>query len=552
MLTVNTKFKEKGEYKIASCGDSVINLAIVENFNPHQFHGADGINFYPSQNQQFMDLIDEVANYVGVSAMNILVTNGSGKALDMILNAYTTQDTRILIPVPNYPGFVHSADLSQGTVKTIPFYGYQEDYDLFVEEVANADVIYMSVPNLPWGYVFDEDILNTLINKYPKKLFIIDEAYHEYSGVKSFVDKINENNVIVTRTFSKAFALAGARIGYIVSCPDILNILRVGYNAKDILNSSVEYALKTIKNRKYYLTNVDNDMKMMDYIKERMCKIVGFFKFVYEFIIPKGPWFIVKARDPALLCKRLLLGGYLVRDKSSELKDCIRISLCAKNDIIEVIDIIEAVNNEMCYTKTVIFDLDGTLRKDYDTDVFPCVHNHWKALTERYSVKIVTNNPKPKSSLMAYLTSNKLDLDDADLVCPITREMNPKNDTWFEYNGKIYVLGFPVIDHALLQKIVVSGEVCIIEKEYNTSSGEMGQYPDIKLPHIGYFLEFISKCYPDIVITIIGKESLLMNIGMAVMVGDTDIDKRFAESNGFLFVDIRDVSIDECIDQLLI
>jgi histidinol-phosphate/aromatic aminotransferase/cobyric acid decarboxylase-like protein len=80
----------------------VINLGIIENFNPCSFPGMDDINCYPVQIQQFMDLIDEAANYVDVSAENILITNRPGNVLDMILNAYATLDICILIPAPNY------------------------------------------------------------------------------------------------------------------------------------------------------------------------------------------------------------------------------------------------------------------------------------------------------------------------------------------------------------------------------------------------------------------------------------------------------------------
>ena len=91
------------------------------------------------------------------------------------------------------------------------------DFKFFISESKNKDIIYLASPNNPTGNQFKiEDVIN-LIEVSKNKLIIIDEAYVEFSdySLSNLVNKYN--NLIIMRTFSKAFGLAGARIGYIVS-----------------------------------------------------------------------------------------------------------------------------------------------------------------------------------------------------------------------------------------------------------------------------------------------------------------------------------------------
>jgi len=549
MLKINKKFINQQEYKIAtSSTKDVTNLAIIENFNKHCFNTENDINFYPTQNEEYHKLLQEISTYCNVSEENILVTNGSGKALDMILHAFTDETTRILIPTPNYPGFIHSAELSPGIVETLEFDNTNENYITFISKVEKSDVIYLSIPNLPLGYIFDRNILIDLIINNPNKLFIVDEAYIEYAGVPSFINTTLKN-LVVTRTFSKAFALAGARIGYIIANKSIIDVVRIGYNFKDILNSSIKNALLVITNKSYYLDNVKNDMKLLNYIKERLQPIINPTKVVYDLHIPNGPWFLIFTQDTNLFCNIMLKNKYLVRDKSSEIRNCVRISLCNKTDIEEICEIIEEMNNKKA--ENVIFDLDGTLRKDYKSSIDSSVIQNWEALNIKYNVKIVTNNVSNKSEILQYLHSNKLYIKDTDLICPINDCMNSNNFDWFVYENKVYILRFPTITHHFINTIVQYNEIAVVEKEYSTSSGEMGEYPDLAVPHIGYFLEFIKKEYPKIKVTLIGKEALLLPFDSCIMVGDTDIDKNFAKMNNFRFVDIRKYNISNIISWLI-
>ena len=172
-MNVNSKFKNVQEYKICQGVKNIVNLGIIENFNTHYSQIPIGINFYPSQNSNYEELLQQIASYTNCNINNILITNGSGKGLDLILHTFTTPETMILIPTPNYPGFIHSSQISNGNIITQEFYGNESEYDQL--KISESDIVYFSTPNLPLGYTINRDKIIDYVKLYPNKLFIIEQ-----------------------------------------------------------------------------------------------------------------------------------------------------------------------------------------------------------------------------------------------------------------------------------------------------------------------------------------------------------------------------------------
>lgn len=543
MIHINPKYQNSVECVICKNKDNNINLGIVENFNQHKSSSIPkDINFYPSNIPEYYNLLNEIRLYVRCYENNILITNGSGKGLELILQAFTTPITKILIPVPNYPGFVHLAKISSGEIIYINnFYGLENDYMNLEEKIPESNILYFSTPNLPIGYTINRHkILNYVCNN-PDKIFIIDEAYFEYCNEKSFAILVNEyKNIIVTRTFSKAFALAGARIGYIIAHPDIINILRIGYNSKDVTNSSICYALNVIKNKNYYLNIVEQDMQLTKYIEKELNNIIKCDKIIYDFTIINAPWFLIYAKDTKYVCDFMEKNGYTVRDKSYDIKDCIRISLCTKCHINSVIDIIKKINNEtdseklnICYD-AIFLDLDITLRDNYNSNIPVELQQKIASLQKKSVVKIITDNYKNNEDIKKYLLKNNVT---CDVISPINSKMNPHNKKWFIYDNAVYIVQFPDYTIDLFVNIHTYKLVRVIETDDYINTSELGNFQDIKIPHIGIILDFI-KNYSDAKIEIIGKQTMLLKNykeKSVLMIGDSNNDEIFAKLNKFDF-----------------
>ena len=193
-----------------------------------------GLNWYPELGSP--RLRAKLADYTGVSADSILVTNGSDEALALICNTYLDAGDAVVVPVPTYNHFVVFAESRGADIRAVLFDDpFSADIDA-VRAAMTPDVrmVYLVSPNNPTGATFEPQDVAQFCADYPSTLVLLDEAYYEFCRV-SGIHLINDHdNIVVTRTFSKAFGLAGLRIGYLAASSRIIDGLRRIYNSKSV------------------------------------------------------------------------------------------------------------------------------------------------------------------------------------------------------------------------------------------------------------------------------------------------------------------------------
>jgi histidinol-phosphate aminotransferase len=180
----------------------------------------DGVQWYPNHS----DFMPQLAAYVGVDTRQLLTTNGSDQAIFVLLRALLQAGDTVLMAQPGFPIFMQAAALQGAVMKNV---AYRADLsfpeDEFLAAVPEADVIVLINPNNPTGTALSlAQIEAVLQTAGADKAVIVDEAYYEFTGITAvgLLDKYP--NLIITRTFSKAFALASLRLGYIVASPDLI------------------------------------------------------------------------------------------------------------------------------------------------------------------------------------------------------------------------------------------------------------------------------------------------------------------------------------------
>jgi len=148
---------------------------------------------------------------------NLVTGFGSDQILDLFLANFCTRKTRILTSDPTFAFFEERCKLYGVKMIKVQFSeGMTLDVDQFLSKSKNADLIYIDSPNNPTGFQFSKANIQKIIKKFNGPI-IIDEAYGEFSDY-SVVNLVkNNDNLIVIRTFSKAFGLAGLRLGYFVA-----------------------------------------------------------------------------------------------------------------------------------------------------------------------------------------------------------------------------------------------------------------------------------------------------------------------------------------------
>ena len=162
-------------------------------------------------------LVSKLAKYLKVPSNMVGVGNGSDQILDLFLANFCTTKTKILTSEPTFAFFEERCKLYGVKMVKVQFSeGMTLDVDQFLSKSKNADLIYIDSPNNPTGFQFSKAEIQKIIKK-SKGPIIIDEAYGEFSDY-SVVNLVkNNDNLIVIRTFSKAFGLAGLRLGYFVA-----------------------------------------------------------------------------------------------------------------------------------------------------------------------------------------------------------------------------------------------------------------------------------------------------------------------------------------------
>ncbi|HWI51191.1 MAG TPA: histidinol-phosphate transaminase [Symbiobacteriaceae bacterium] len=183
---------------------------------------AGQVHIYPEATSR--DLRDALAGRLGLPADWLMVGNGSDELLRLLAASYVRPGDRVVVPGCSFPNYRTVSALFGATVVEVPLVAESMDLAEMARHASGARLIFLCRPNNPTGSVFPEDTFRHFMRAVPPEtLVLIDEAYHEFDS--SEFDSLGLlrafPNLIVTRTFSKAYGLAGLRVGYGMARPEI-------------------------------------------------------------------------------------------------------------------------------------------------------------------------------------------------------------------------------------------------------------------------------------------------------------------------------------------
>ncbi len=206
-------------------------------------------------------LVQDISKYVGMPKEMIGVGNGSDQIIDLFLSNFASKDTKILTSDPTFGFFEERCKLYSIPTIKIPFdKSMTLNLEKFLSNSKKASILYLDTPNNPTGFQFEKKDLERLIREF-KGLVIIDEAYVEFSdySVVEMTKKIN--NLIVLRTLSKSFGLAGLRVGYFVANAQIIDTFtRVIQYPYPLNTLAIEVGILALRQSKSF-TDVANLVK---------------------------------------------------------------------------------------------------------------------------------------------------------------------------------------------------------------------------------------------------------------------------------------------------
>lgn len=277
-----------------------------------KFIDSDRLQVYP----EYGDLEAKIAQYVGVKAGEIIVTNGGDQGIDIISRAYLDEGDRVIIPFPSFAMHYQSVGI-QGAEILEP--RYKETGELPLGEILDLisnekgiKLIIICNPNNPTGITTPIlDVEKILKSAKEKDITVLhDEAYFEFCGItcKDFINKYD--NLYVMRTFAKPFGLVASRAGYVISQEENIQELLKIRGPYDVNMFAKTAILAALEDTKY----------MEDYVKEVMevskPKLEKFLKERKITFLPSGANFLLlKLENPEKVIESLKEKGILVRPK---------------------------------------------------------------------------------------------------------------------------------------------------------------------------------------------------------------------------------------------
>jgi histidinol-phosphate aminotransferase len=280
---------------------------------------------------QMRRLREDVAASVDHPFEGTWTANGSNEILIELLHAYGGSRRRALMFEPTYLLHARLCWLTQTEVerRELPADFVLTEAQVAEAEVAAPDVVFVCSPNNPTGNAQPVGIVAALAERLPTSLVVVDEAYVEFGGESALPLVATHPNVVVVRTFSKAFALAGARIGYALAAPEVVDDLqrvRLPYHASALTQAAGIAALR----------HRPEALALLASIRAQRDRIVDALRAIdHVTVFPSDANFVlfVPPGDAKELWQRLLDRGVLVRDMTSVVPNSLRVTAGAEHEV---------------------------------------------------------------------------------------------------------------------------------------------------------------------------------------------------------------------------
>lgn len=292
-----------------------------------------------------------LSRYTFLPTTHLMLAGGSTNFLRAVVNIYVhgPQDEVVTI-WPTYIDFVKLVRFQNGTLKMHRI-SPQDQVNLrdggkhrLIEYLItmNTRLVYLCSPNNPIDFVWDENEVSYLCEKYPDVVFLIDQAYYEFQEFGNLVMSwagTKYENLLVTRTFSKAFGLAGGRLGYMGGAPHILEQCRDRY----VVNREIPAYTKrlALQIMQHELVHYQKELSKTKEIRNRTSKELQSLGFMNH--NSDTNFLLVQVADPDGITKFLNDHQILVRNVSQppyEIHGCIRISIGSEEDMQTLISIL--------------------------------------------------------------------------------------------------------------------------------------------------------------------------------------------------------------------
>ena len=334
ILGMNPYSSARDEYK------DIQNDMVFLDANENPFDSA--LNRYPDPQQT--DLKTLISKQNNVAANQILLGNGSDEVLDLIFRAFCepNQDSIVTLP-PTYGMYDVLANLNTVENLQVPL---SSDFQLEVDAIlatikAQTKLLFICSPNNPSGNTVDRIAIERLLNGF-QGLVVIDEAYIDFTEKSSWLQSLNAYpNLIVTQTLSKAYGLAGIRLGICYASEEIIAVLNKIKPPYNINTLTQDAALKALQNKDIVSDQITTVLKE----RSRLIKAFKTYDFIKKIHPSEANFILIKVDDANKRYDELIKKGIVVRNRSSQLncENCLRITVGTPSENAQLLTLLKTL-----------------------------------------------------------------------------------------------------------------------------------------------------------------------------------------------------------------
>ena len=281
------------------------------NENPFE----NGVNRYPDPQQILVK--KELVKLKGVSTNQLLLGNGSDEVLDLLFRAFCEpKEDNILTLPPTYGMYKVLAEINNVENREVLLTeNFQPNVTAILDSVdKNSKLLFLCSPNNPTGNSFTAKEVEKLLNSF-KGIVVIDEAYIDFSSQKSWLQRLSEfPNLVITQTLSKAYGMAGIRLGICYASSEIISILnkiKPPYNINELTQQrAIDRLVKPLEIKNQITTILNQRTFLLNALKA-----ISFIEKIYP---TDANFVLVKVPDATKIYHQLLQQGVVVRNRTSQ------------------------------------------------------------------------------------------------------------------------------------------------------------------------------------------------------------------------------------------
>jgi histidinol-phosphate aminotransferase len=316
--------------------DTADMIFLDANENPFE----NGVNRYPDPQQ--MSVKEVLAKQKFVKTNQILLGNGSDEVLDLLFRAFCEpkKDNVITLP-PTYGMYSVLANINAvQNIEVLLSDDFQPQIEKIMEAVdENTKIIFLCSPNNPTGNSFSDESVAYLLQNF-KGLVVIDEAYIDFSKKDSWSNELDEYpNLIITQTLSKAYGLAGIRLGICYASAAIISVLnkiKPPYNVNELTQKR---ALERLKDKDKIKAEINSIITQ----REELLKVLLDIKFVEKIYPTEANFILVKVDDANKRYDELIGKGIVIRNRTTQplCDNCLRFTVGTEQENMKLIEVLK-------------------------------------------------------------------------------------------------------------------------------------------------------------------------------------------------------------------